>query len=83
MSWKNTEEGMRRNTLLHERGLKKHVAYIRRAVRFTAAGRIEGESAHNFRCGRSSKDCADRTFPRHGRRDKIIQESVRHRKCNC
>lgn len=30
MSWKNTEEGMRRNTLLHERGLKKHVAYIRR-----------------------------------------------------
>lgn len=44
MSWKNTEEGMRRNTLLHERGLKKHVAYIRRAVRFTAAGRIEGGS---------------------------------------
>jgi len=48
MSWKNTEEGMRRNTLLHERGLKKHVAYIRRAVRFTAAGRIEGGVCAQF-----------------------------------
>lgn len=63
MSWKNTEEGMRRSTLLPECRLKELAADIRRAVRFTAAGRIEGEPAHNFRCGRSCKDCADRTFP--------------------
>lgn len=44
MSWKNTEEGMRRSTLLHKRGLKKHVSDIRQTVWFTATGWIEGES---------------------------------------
>ncbi len=68
MSWKNTEEGMRRSTLLHERGLKKHVSDIRQTVRFTATGWIEGESWYNFRCGRSCKDCADRTFSQQGTR---------------
>lgn len=55
MSWKNTDEGMRRSTLLHKRGLKKHVSDIRQTVWFTASGWIEGESWYNFGAAEAAK----------------------------
>jgi hypothetical protein len=73
MSWKNTEEDMRRSTLLHERGLKSMWKISVRTSGLHWPGGL-GESAHNFRCGRNCKDCADRTFPLYRKEVKINKE---------